>query len=126
MGVSYLASAAPADTWSRNEVTLEQDNEWQYAGLLLHVDDDNYSKVTFTKHSNDSRFFESSETGGARTTHGDQRHRAGGTGNTVLAALRRDGTAVTRTTRSTEARPTAARRRRAAEGGRHDRPRRRG
>ena len=44
-----------------------QDNEWQYAGLLLHVDDDNYSKVTFTKHQDDSRFFEFwSETGGSR------------------------------------------------------------
>ena len=48
-----------------------QDNEWQYAGLLLHVDDDNYSKVAFTKHSNDSRFLEFwSETGGSRTGHG--------------------------------------------------------
>ena len=76
-------------------MTLTQDNEWQYAGLLLHVDDDNYSKVTFTKHSNDSRFFEFwSETNGSRTTHASNVTVPAGTGTTVYVRFAVTGTTL--------------------------------
>ena len=95
--ISFLGQAAPAGEWTATtKVTLEQDNEWQYAGLLLHVDDDNYSKVAFTKHSNDSRFFEFwSETGGARTGHGPNVTVDAGAGTTVWVRLAGDGSQLT-------------------------------
>jgi PKD repeat protein len=95
--ISYLGQPAPTGSWqATTKVTLEQDNEWQYAGLLLHVDDDNYSKVTFTKHSNDSRFFEFwSETGGSRTGHGSNVQVPAATGTTVYVRLAADGTQLT-------------------------------
>ena len=94
--ISYLGQAAPAGDWqATTKVTLTQDNEWQYAGLLLHVDDDNYSKVTFTKHSNDSRFFEFwSETNGSRTTHANNVTVPAGTGTTVYVRFAVTGTTL--------------------------------
>jgi regulation of enolase protein 1 (concanavalin A-like superfamily) len=95
--ISYLGQAAPAGAWTATtKVTLEQDNEWQYAGLLLHVDDDNYSKLAFTKHSNDSRFLEFwSETGGSRTGHGGNVTVPAAFGNTVYVRLAASGTQLT-------------------------------
>jgi PKD repeat protein len=97
MGVSYLGQPAPGTPWTATtKVTLEQDNEWQYGGLLLHVDDDNYTKVSFTKHSNDSRFFEYwSETNRTRTGHGTNVTVPAETGNTVYLRMVSDGTALT-------------------------------
>jgi regulation of enolase protein 1 (concanavalin A-like superfamily) len=95
--ISYLGQAAPTGAWTATtKVTLEQDNEWQYAGLLLHVDDDNYSKVTFTKNQNESRFFEFwSETGGARTGHGNNVTVPAATGTTVYVRMASNGTDLT-------------------------------
>ena len=95
--ISYLGQAAPAGGWTATtKVTLEQDNEWQYAGLLLHVDDDNYSKVTFTKHQDDSRFLEFwSETGGSRTAHGGNVTVPAAFGNTVYVRLAAAGGQLT-------------------------------
>ena len=94
--ISYLGQAAPTGDWqATTKVTLTQDNEWQYAGLLLHVDDDNYSKVTFTKHQDDSRFFEFwSETGGSRTTHANNVTVPGTTGTTVYVRFAVTGTTL--------------------------------
>jgi PKD repeat protein len=95
--ISYLGQPAPTGAWTATtKVTLEQDNEWQYAGLLLHVDDDNYSKVAFTKHQNDSRFFEFwSETGGSRTGHGNNVQVPAASGTTVYVRLAASGTQLT-------------------------------
>ena len=95
--ISYLGQAAPAGAWTATtKVTLTQDNEWQYAGLLLHVDDDNYSKVAFTKHSNDSRFLEFwSETAGSRTGHGNNIQVPATFGTTVYVRLAASGTQLT-------------------------------
>jgi cytochrome c len=95
--ISYLGQAAPTGAWTATtKLTLEQDNEWQYAGLLLHVDDDNYSKVAFTKHSNDSRFLEFwSETGGSRTAHGNNITVPTTFGTTVYVRLTSNGTQLT-------------------------------
>jgi PKD repeat protein/glucose/arabinose dehydrogenase/type 1 glutamine amidotransferase len=106
--ISYLGQAAPSGDWqATTKVTLSQDNEWQFAGLLLHVDDNNYSKVTFTKHSNDSRFFEFwSENNGTRQTHAGNVTvpaatgttvylRFAATGSTLHASYSYDGTAWT-------------------------------
>jgi PKD repeat protein len=95
--ISYLGQPAPGQPWTATtKVTLEQDNEWQFAGLLLHVDDSNYTKVSFTKHSNDSRFFEFwSETGGTRTGHGPNVTVPAETGNTVYLRMVSNGTTLT-------------------------------
>ena len=95
--ISYLGQAAPAGAWTATtKLTLEQDNEWQYAGLLLHVDDDNYTKLAFTKHQNDSRFLEFwSETGGSRTGHGANITVPTTFGTTVYVRLTSDGTQLT-------------------------------
>ena len=95
--ISYLGQAAPEGAWTATtKLTLEQDNEWQYAGLLLHVDDDNYTKLAFTKHQNDSRFLEFwSETGGSRTAHGGNTTVPATFGTTVYVRLISDGTQLT-------------------------------
>jgi PKD repeat protein len=95
--ISYLGQPAPDGSWTATtKLTVTQDNEWQYAGLLLHVDDDNYSKVTFTKHSNDSRFLEFwSETGGSRTGHGSNITVPATFGTTVYVRLASNGTQLT-------------------------------
>jgi PKD repeat protein len=95
--ISYLGQPAPTGAWTATtKITLEQDNEWQYAGLLLHVDDDNYTKVAFTKHQNDSRFLEFwSETGGSRTGHGSNIQVPTTFGTTVYVRLTSDGTQLT-------------------------------
>ena len=95
--ISYLGQAAPAEPWTATtKVTLVQDNEWQYAGLLLHVDDNNYTKLAFTKHSNNSRFLEFwSETGGTRTGHGANITVPSTFGTTVYVRLTSNGTQLT-------------------------------
>ena len=62
----------PAGNWqATTKVTLDHDNAWQYAGLVVHVDDNNYTKLTFTRHTDGRRFVEFwSETNGTRTAHG--------------------------------------------------------
>ena len=121
--ISYLGQAAPAGAWTATtKVTLEQDNEWQYAGLLLHVDDDNYSKVAFTKHQNDSRFFEFwSETGGSRTGHGNNVRCRRRPAPRCTSAWRPAGTQLTAQLLARRRRVDADRHR-PAEGRRQDRP----
>ena len=70
--VSHVAQKTPAGNWQAStKVTLDHDNAWQYAGLVIHVDDDNYTKLTFTRHTDGRRFVEFwTETNGARTAHG--------------------------------------------------------
>ena len=70
--ISYVGQATPSGNWqTTTKVTLDHDNAWQYAGLVVHVDDNNYTKLTFTRHTDGRRFVEFwSETNGARTAHG--------------------------------------------------------
>ncbi|RKQ93981.1 glucose/arabinose dehydrogenase [Solirubrobacter pauli] len=70
--VSHVAQKTPAGNWqATTKVTLDHDNYWQYAGLVLHVDDDNYTKLSFTRHQDGRRFVEFwTETNGSRTAHG--------------------------------------------------------
>ena len=95
--ISFLGQPAPSGAWTATtKLTLEQDNEWQYAGLLLHAGDDDYAKVAFTKHQDDARFFEFwSETGGVRTVHGPNVAVPAATGTTVWVRLASDGTQLT-------------------------------
>ena len=67
-----MGQATPSGNWqTTTKVTLDHDNAWQYAGLVVHVDDNNYTKLTFTRHTDGRRFVEFwSETNGARTAHG--------------------------------------------------------
>ena len=49
--VSHVGQKTPSGNWqATTKVTLDHDNDWQYGGLVVHVDDDNYTKLTFTRH----------------------------------------------------------------------------
>jgi PKD repeat protein len=69
--ISYAGQKLPAGNWvAQTKLTLDQDNEWQYGALAVHVDDNNYTKLAFTENSTGGRFVEFwSETNGSRTTH---------------------------------------------------------
>ncbi|MGN0113077.1 MAG: DUF1349 domain-containing protein, partial [Cellulosimicrobium funkei] len=68
---------------------------WQHAGLLVHVTDDEYTKLAFTKNQNGNRFLEfQTETGGARTWHG-QTNVAGDFPTAIHLRLVSDGSAIT-------------------------------
>ncbi|MCB7137993.1 ThuA domain-containing protein [Cellulosimicrobium marinum] len=70
--ISYLGQPAPAGDWTiETKIETGLAREWQHAGLLVHVDDDEYTKLAFTKNQNGNRFLEfQTETGGTRTWHG--------------------------------------------------------
>ncbi|MBD8080167.1 ThuA domain-containing protein [Cellulosimicrobium arenosum] len=72
--ISYLGQPAPAGAWTiETKIETGLAREWQHAGLLVHVDDDEYTKLAFTKNQNGNRFLEfQTETGGARTWHGQE------------------------------------------------------
>ncbi|WP_168202603.1 ThuA domain-containing protein [Georgenia wutianyii] len=69
--ISFVGRPVPAGEWQVDTtVTLEHERHWQYAGLMLHTTDDDYTKLTFTKHQDGSRFLEYwTEAGGSRTEH---------------------------------------------------------
>ena len=58
--ISYVGQTAarPATGWRRRKVTLDQDNDWQYGALAVHVDDNNYTKLAFTENTTGGRFVE--------------------------------------------------------------------
>lgn len=68
--ISYLGQPLPAGAWTvQTSVTMAHTQHWQWGGLLLHQNDDNYVKLAFVKHQNGNRFLEfQAETNGTRTT----------------------------------------------------------
>ena len=87
--ISFLGQPAPAGDWpATTKLTLEQDNDWQYAGLLLHVDDDNYRRWR----SRSTRTARASWSSGprptaTRTTHGNNVAVPADSGTTVQVRL---------------------------------------
>ncbi|WP_193607977.1 ThuA domain-containing protein [Nocardioides lijunqiniae] len=69
--VSFVGQPAPSGSWEAStKLTLAHATHWQYAGLMLHRSDDEYTKLAFVKNQNGNRFLEfQTETAGARTTH---------------------------------------------------------
>ncbi|MGH2945489.1 MAG: ThuA domain-containing protein, partial [Solirubrobacteraceae bacterium] len=70
--ISYVGQPVPDGDWEvTTQVTIDHDNEWQHAGLMQLVDDDNYVKFAFTRNNAGGRFLEyQTETGGSRSWHG--------------------------------------------------------
>ena len=69
--ISFVGQPAPSGAWEvSTKLTLDHGTHWQYAGLMLHKSDDEYTKLAFTKNQNGSRFLEfQTETAARRTTH---------------------------------------------------------
>ncbi|MEK8228231.1 DUF1349 domain-containing protein [Oerskovia sp. M15] len=79
----------------QTKVEVPLARHWQHAGLLVHVNDDEYTKFAFTKNQNGDRFLEfQTETGGARTWHG-QTNVAADFPSSVYLKLTSTGTAIT-------------------------------
>ncbi|MGW9631169.1 ThuA domain-containing protein [Agromyces sp. NPDC055520] len=68
--VSFAGKPLPAGAWeATTKITLEHNSHWQWAGLVVHQNDDEYNKLAFVRHQNGTRMVEfQSETAGARTT----------------------------------------------------------
>ncbi|MGW9419649.1 ThuA domain-containing protein [Cellulosimicrobium funkei] len=94
--ISYLGQPAPAGAWTlETKLDVPLARHWQHAGLLVHVTDDEYTKLAFTKNQNGNRFLEfQTETGGARTWHG-QTNVAGDFPTAIHLRLVSDGSAIT-------------------------------
>ncbi|WP_152189228.1 ThuA domain-containing protein [Georgenia satyanarayanai] len=71
--ISFVGQPVPSGEWQVDtHVTLAHERHWQYSGLMLHSGDDDYTKLTFTRHQDGSRFLEYwTESGGSRTQHAD-------------------------------------------------------
>jgi regulation of enolase protein 1 (concanavalin A-like superfamily) len=94
--LSYLGQPALEGEWEiETRLTLEHTREWQYAGLMLHADDDNYVRVSYTASSATNRFLEfQSETDGSRTWHANN-VAVPGNPDTVHLRLSSDGSELT-------------------------------
>jgi cytochrome c len=94
--ISYLGQAAPEGEWEiETRLTLEHTREWQYAGLMLHADDDNYVRVSYTASSPTNRFLEfQTETDGSREWH-DNNVEVPGDPDTLHLRLTSDGSELT-------------------------------
>ncbi|KRD47598.1 hypothetical protein ASE27_04745 [Oerskovia sp. Root918] len=94
--ISYLGQPAPAGAWEiQTKVEVPLARHWQHAGLLVHVNDNEYTKFAFTKNQSGARFLEfQTETGGARTWHG-QTDVAASFPSSVYLKLTSTGTAIT-------------------------------
>jgi regulation of enolase protein 1 (concanavalin A-like superfamily) len=68
--VSFVGQPVPAGDWTvTTKLTLAHTSHWQWAGLVVHQNDNEYNKLAFVRNQNGSRFIEfQSETGGSRTT----------------------------------------------------------
>ncbi len=91
--ISYVAQPAPDGAWEvTTKVTIEHTNEWQHGGLMMWVDDDNYTKFAFTMNPSGTRFIEYwTETDGARDTHVPNIDDPGGWPDTMYLRLTSDG-----------------------------------
>ncbi|WP_166354344.1 ThuA domain-containing protein [Phytoactinopolyspora limicola] len=94
--ISYLGQPALEGEWEiETRLTLEHTREWQYGGLMLHADDDNYVRVSYTASSATNRFLEfQSETNGSRTWHANN-VAVPGDPDTVHLRLASDGSELT-------------------------------
>ncbi|RIJ70805.1 DUF1349 domain-containing protein, partial [Nakamurella silvestris] len=94
--ISYLGQPAPTGAWEAvTKLDLTHGTHWQYGGLLLHSNDDNYIKLAFVKHQNGNRFVEfQAETNGTRTTPAAPAV-ATSFGTTIYLKLISNGTNVT-------------------------------
>ena len=96
--ISYVAQDAPAGgPWEvTTRVAIEHTNEWQHGGLMLWVDDDNYTKFAFTMNPEGTRFLEYwTETDGARETHADNINDPGTWPTHMFMRLTSDGSELT-------------------------------
>ncbi|UMG94786.1 hypothetical protein MF408_11170 [Nocardioides sp. TF02-7] len=68
--VSFVGQPTPEGDWTATtKLTVPHSSHWQWAGLVVHQDDDNYNKLAFVRHQNGGRIVEfQSETNGSRTT----------------------------------------------------------
>jgi PKD repeat protein/glucose/arabinose dehydrogenase len=95
--ISYAGQPVPDGDWQvTTKVTIDHDNEWQYAGLMQLVDDNNYIKFAFTQNSAGARFLEyQTETGGTRTWHGPNVDLPADFPTTLYMRLTRAGSTLT-------------------------------
>ncbi|MFD4421091.1 ThuA domain-containing protein [Agromyces sp. NPDC058484] len=68
--VSFAGKPLPAGAWeATTKITLAHTSHWQWAGLVVHQNDNEYNKLAFVRNQGGGRFIEfQSETGGVRTT----------------------------------------------------------
>ncbi|WP_161490306.1 ThuA domain-containing protein [Agromyces aureus] len=68
--VSFASKPLPAGAWeATTKITLSHTSHWQWAGLVVHQNDNEYNKLAFVRNQAGGRFVEfQSETGGTRTT----------------------------------------------------------
>lgn len=94
--ISYLGQATPDGEWEiETKITLDHTREWQYGGLMLHADDDNYVRVSYTASSPDNRYLEfQSETDGSRDWYANE-VAVPGDPDTVYLRLTSDGSQLT-------------------------------
>ncbi|WP_127573369.1 ThuA domain-containing protein [Georgenia faecalis] len=95
--ISFVGQPVPSGAWQVDtQVSVEHERHWQYSGLMLHSSDDDYTKLTFTKHENGSRFLEFwTEAGGSRTQHAPNVTLPTDASASVHLRLSSDGSAVT-------------------------------
>ncbi|MCD2440921.1 ThuA domain-containing protein [Agromyces sp. SYSU K20354] len=68
--VSFAGKPLPAGAWeATTKITLAHTSHWQWAGLVVHQNDNEYNKLAFVRGQGGGRFIEfQSETAGSRTT----------------------------------------------------------
>ncbi|WP_022894858.1 ThuA domain-containing protein, partial [Agromyces subbeticus] len=68
--VSFAGKPLPAGAWeATTKITLAHNSHWQWAGLVVHQNDNEYNKLAFVRNQSGGRFIEfQSETAGSRTT----------------------------------------------------------
>ncbi len=95
--ISYVGQKLPTGNWvASTKLTLDQDNDWQYGALAVHVDDNNYTKLAFTENTTGGRFVEFwSETNGSRTGHGGNANLPANFPTTIHLRLTNNGGTLT-------------------------------
>ncbi|MEE6286919.1 ThuA domain-containing protein, partial [Georgenia sp. MJ173] len=95
--ISYVGQPVPSGEWQVDtQVSVEHGRHWQYSGLMVHSGDDDYTKLTFTKHENGSRFLEFwTESNGSRTQHAGNVTLPADAANAVHLRLTSDGESLT-------------------------------
>ena len=91
--ISYVAQPVPDGEWEvTTKVTMDHSSHWQHGGLMIHLDDDNYTKLAWTQNNGGNRFLEfQTETNGTRQWHGDNVNDPGSWPNTMHLRLASDG-----------------------------------
>jgi len=94
--VSFAGKALPAGPWeATTKITVEHSSHWQWAGLVVHQNDNEYNKLAFVRSQGGGRMVEfQSETAGSRTTPATPAVPADFP-STIHLKLTSDGTALT-------------------------------